>query len=252
MSVLVLTYHAIGRDGGALGIEPELFGEQLDVLLDAGASFLTVAQVAAAVDGGRLPARAVAVTFDDGLTSVAQDAAPILAERGLPATVFCVAGRLGAESDWPSARPGAPRFPLMTAQQLAELAAAGFEIGSHGMEHAPLVAGSEPQLYREVADSRLVLEQAVGVPVTSFAYPYGAGPTPVARSLVEKTYRAACTTTLGPVTGGADVHALPRVDVHYLRSPQLLRRALSGSLGPYLRARGLGARARRVLAKDYA
>jgi hypothetical protein len=97
-----------------------------------------------------------------------------------------------------------------------------------------------------------VLEQAAGVPVTSFAYPYGAGPSPAARALVASTYAAACTTRLGAVGQRTDVHALPRVDSHYLRRPQLLARALSGSLGPYLGARGLAARARRALVKDYA
>jgi peptidoglycan/xylan/chitin deacetylase (PgdA/CDA1 family) len=252
MSVVVLTYHGISRDGGPLALGPELFAEQLDALREEDASFLTVSQVADAVRARELPERAVAITFDDGLTSVAEEAAPLLAERGLPATVFCVAGRLGADSDWPSARPGAARLPLLAAPDLAELAANGFEIGSHGMEHAPLVGGSEPQLHREIVESRRVLEQAVGVPVSSFAYPYGAGPVRAARVLVEETYAAACTTALGAVTTAADVHSLPRVDVHYVRSPQLLRRALSGSLGPYLRARAIGARARRKLVKDYA
>ena len=252
MSVLVLTYHGLGRAGGPLAIEPELFAAQLDCLAEQGAQFVTVSELAAAIRAGELPDRAVAVTFDDGMTSVAEEAAPVLAERGLSATVFCVAGRLGGTSDWPSARPGTPRFPLMGARELAELAAGGFEIGSHGMVHEPLVGDSEPLLRREIVDSRLVLEQAIGVAVHSFAYPYGAGPSPAARRAVAATYRAACTTALAIVTRGADAHALPRVDAHYLRSPQLLRRAISGSLGSYLRARALGAGARRRLVKDYA
>jgi len=88
VSVLVLTYHAIGRDRGPLAIEPELFAAQLDCLADAGAQFLTVSEIAAALRSGDLPGRGVAVTFDDGMTSVAENAAPLLAERGLTSTVF--------------------------------------------------------------------------------------------------------------------------------------------------------------------
>ena len=111
---------------------------------------------------------------------------------------------------------------------------------------------SESLLRREVVESRLVLEQAVGVTVTSFAYPYGARPTSAARRLVGETYTAACATTLDTVRIGSDPHALPRVDAHYVKKPSLLGAALAGSLGPYLRARRVAAGARRRVLKDYA
>lgn len=252
MSTIVLTYHEISSAPGALAIDPELFAAHLDGLLEAGATFLTVTELATHLRAGTLPDPAVAITFDDGACSVAEEAAPLLAERGLPATAFVVAGRLGGESDWPSARREAPRLRLMDAPALAELAAHGFEIGSHGMDHTPLVEHYDTLLRQEVVDSRLVLEQAVGVPVSSFAYPYGAGPSAAARRLVASTYEAACTTVLAEVRAGCDVHALPRVDAHYLRRPALLRRAVRGSLDPYLRVREFGAGARRRLVKDYA
>jgi peptidoglycan/xylan/chitin deacetylase (PgdA/CDA1 family) len=252
VSALVLTYHAVGAEGGPLAVPSDVFRAHLDCLGEAGASFLTVSELARRVGEGSLPERAVAITFDDGLRSVAAEGAPLLAEQGIAATVFCVAGRLGADSAWPSARQDVPVLPLMTAGELAVLGAAGFEIGSHGMEHAPLVDGSDAQLRREIVESRHVLEQAVGVSVGSFAYPYGAAPSPAARELVQETYASACTTSLGRVTGTADIHALPRVDAHYVRRPALLRRALDGSLDSYLRARALGAGARRRLVRDYA
>jgi peptidoglycan/xylan/chitin deacetylase (PgdA/CDA1 family) len=252
VSGLVLTYHAVGPDGGALAVDADLFRAHVDELREAEAAFLTVSELAAGLRRGTLPDRAVAITFDDGLSSVAEAAAPVLAEYELCATVFCVAGRLGGDSSWPSARADATPLPLMNAQDLAELAAAGFEIGSHGMDHAPLVTGSDALLGREIAESQLVLEQAVGVTVRSFAYPYGAEPSEAARRLVERTYDAACTTSLGRISRGADPLRLPRVDAHYVRRPALLRRALTGTLDPYLRARAIGAGARRRLVKDYA
>lgn len=248
MTAFVLTYHGIERRDGPLFVDPHLFAAQLDCIVESGATALTISGLAERLRAGTLPDRAVAITFDDGFRSVAENAAPLLAERGLPATVFCVAGRLGGLSDWPSALPGSPALPLMGADDLRDLPA--FEIGSHGMQHDPLVAGCELAL--EVVESRRTLEEAVGKPVRAFAYPYGAPPTDTARQLVRETYDAACTTSMATVTARADVHALPRIDIHYLRSPQLLKRALAGSLGPYLGARGLAARARRALVKDYA
>jgi hypothetical protein len=53
------------------------------------------------------------------------------------------------------------------------------------------------------------------------------------------------------VRPGDDPHGIPRVDIHYLRRTELLRRALDGGLDAYLSARRLGARVRRLVRADY-
>jgi peptidoglycan/xylan/chitin deacetylase (PgdA/CDA1 family) len=249
--VLVLTYHAVESGPAPLCIDPETFRAHLDCLVEAGVRTLTISELARALRTGSLVEPAAAITFDDAFASVASAAAPLLAERGLTATLFCVAERMGGMSEWPTQRPGGLRRALATPAALAELAAQGFEIGSHGMEHAPLDGGEDGLLRREVVDSKQILEHASGASVCSFAYPYGAVPTPHARALVERVYDAACSAAPGYVTPASDPYALPRVDAHYVRRPELLRLALGGSLRPYLSARKLGARARRALRKDY-
>ena len=245
---LVLTYHAIEQGPPPLTVEPALFREHLDRIVDSGATALTFAWLAEAMQAGRLPERAVAITFDDGAASVARVAAPLLAERGLPATIFCVAGFLGRRSDWPSARPGEHRLDLASAAELAELAAAGFEIGSHGFEHAPLARADPDLARREIVDSRARLEDAAGTTVTSFAYPYGSVGS---RRLVRATYSAACGAGPGAVGARTSAYAIPRVDVHYLRRPELLARGVSGRLRPYLLLRATLARARRTVRSDF-
>lgn len=249
---LVLTYHAVEDGVGALFVDPGTFARQLDCIVESGAEPLTVAQLADRLRAGTLDRPAVAVTFDDGIASVARVAAPLLVERGLPATVFCVAGHVGGVSDWPSALPGSARLELADADELAALARAGFEIGAHGLMHAPLDSGDEELFRRELVEARDVLERVTRTRVLSLAYPYGAAPAAAAARIVERTYVAACTTVPGETRQGANLFALPRVDAHYLRRPELLRRALEGTLGPYLAARRIGSRARRALRKDYA
>jgi peptidoglycan/xylan/chitin deacetylase (PgdA/CDA1 family) len=249
-STLILTYHSISTGPSPLCIAPARLREHLDCVLDAGATVLSIAALAAALRERRLPERSAAITFDDGYADVAT-AAPLLAERGMSCTVFCVAGFLGSLSDWPTLPRRAPRLPLATPAQLAELAGAGFEIGSHGVEHTPLHCASEPTLRRELVDSRAMLEQAVGAQVRSFACPYGIPPPAAARALMERAYEAVCADGLRPVRPGADPLALPRVDAHYLRRPAQLRKALDGSTRPYLALRRAGARARRLVLTDY-
>jgi peptidoglycan/xylan/chitin deacetylase (PgdA/CDA1 family) len=238
VTVVVLTYHAVEDGPAPLCIEPERFRAQVDCLLEVGAETLTISQLAACLRDGTLPARAVAITFDDGCASVARTAAPLLAERGLTATVFCVAGHLGGRNDWPTQPGGMPLLPLAGAGELVELHRAGVEIGAHGLEHAPLDAADATTAERELRDGRAILEEIVGSPVRSLAYPYGAAPGPAAASLVSELYDAACTTRPAHVRAATHPLALPRVDVHYLRRPAVFRRVVSGGLESYLRARG--------------
>jgi peptidoglycan/xylan/chitin deacetylase (PgdA/CDA1 family) len=248
---LVLTYHAVERGPAPLCVEPGLFREHLAVLAGLGATTLTVSELARGLRQGRLPRRAVAITFDDGFRSVVREAAPALAERGFKATVFCVAGHLGGVNDWNTQRPDAPRSHLAGPGELAELAAAGIEVGSHGVEHAPLDRAGPELAERELAESKARLADAVGLPVTSFAYPYAIVPSGPVRERAGELYEAACVGGMARAVPTSDPLAIPRVDSHYLRRPALLGRAVEGSLGPYMTVRRLGARARRLLVKDY-
>ncbi|MGI8593479.1 MAG: polysaccharide deacetylase family protein [Solirubrobacteraceae bacterium] len=250
MTALILTYHAIEEGPAPLCVAPRVFRAHLDAIAGSGAEVLTVSELVERMD--ELPERAVAITFDDGFRSVVEEAAPLLDARRMPATVFAVAGHLGADNGWPTQPPNALRRPLASGAELAALVDEGWEIGSHGLDHAPLTGAAGVLLQRELVTSRERLEAIVHAPVRSYAYPYGALPGPEGRLAVEHEYAAACTTELGGVQNGADPHALPRLEVHYVRRPDLLGRALDGSLTTYLNARRLGARARRMIRRDYA
>jgi peptidoglycan/xylan/chitin deacetylase (PgdA/CDA1 family) len=250
---LILTYHAIEAGPAPLCTDPRRFEAQVDAVVESGAEVVTVRDLAERLRSGTLgEASTVVLTFDDGFTSVAETAAPLLRARNLPATVFCVAGHLGGSSDWETARNGGFRSRIASAEALRRLAAAGFELGSHGVDHSPLADASGPTLRREIVESRTALEDLLETQVTSFAYPYGAVPDRAGRELVAETYRAACTTVLGRIPAAGDPLRLARVDAHYLRDPDRLARALRGELGGYLFARGVAARARRTIVKDYA
>jgi peptidoglycan/xylan/chitin deacetylase (PgdA/CDA1 family) len=248
---LIVTYHAIEPGSAPLCVHPDLFRAHVAAVLSSGARVVGVSELVAELASPTGAERLVAMTFDDGFASVARNAAPVLASHGLTATVFCVPGHLGGRNNWESERAGAYDSSLVTADEVQALAAAGIEIGSHGFGHLPASETRGAALEREIEESQEMLERLTATKVRSYAYPYGALPHPQARSLVERTYGAACTTRVAFVGQRPDVYALPRVDAHYLRRPELLRRAAEGSLGSYLVARRLGSRARRAFRKDY-
>jgi peptidoglycan/xylan/chitin deacetylase (PgdA/CDA1 family) len=251
VTALILTYHAVEEGPAPLCFPPKAFRAHLDAIAEAEAEVLTVAEMAAALHDGDLPDRAVAITFDDGFRSIIEHAAPMLHARSLPATVFAVSGHLGGENDWPTQPKRAPRRPLATAEELSELVGEGWEIGCHGLSHAPLAGATPGTLDRELIDARRQLAEATGADVRSFAFPYGAVPGDGARDILAHHYAAAVTTELGPVRPDSDVLALPRIETHYIRRGDLLLRSIEGTLDTYLGARRRLAKVRRVLRRDY-
>lgn len=248
---LLITYHAIEHGPQPLCVDPDLFRRHVETVLSDGARIVDVTTLVDQLSAPPSSERLVAFTFDDGFSSVARHAAPILSSYGVGATVFCVAGHVGGRNDWPTDRAGGLVSSLMSEEDIAQIVSDGLEVGSHGFSHVPISRVEGDLLRREVVESKQMLERLSGTTVRSFAYPYGALPDEDSRRLVGSTYDAACTTRLAAVDVGADLHLLPRVDAHYLRRPEILRRAVSGSLDSYLLLRRLGSRARRVLRPDY-
>jgi peptidoglycan/xylan/chitin deacetylase (PgdA/CDA1 family) len=109
----------------------------------------------------RYPAEpSVCITFDDGCETDLIAAAPVLREFGFNATFYLTAGFLGT--------PG-----YLTASQVRELDAQGFEIGCHSMTHPYLSDLPEPELKREIIDAKFQIEQIVGHPIEHFSCPGG-------------------------------------------------------------------------------
>ena len=154
-------------------VAPERFDRHLDLLAGWGFRFATLADAADAWHGGRrLPRKSVVLTFDDACRCCTEHALPLLAARAATATVFAVSGLLGGTNDWDAAG-GERREELMDAAALAEVAAAGCEVGSHGRRHRDLSRLEGPDLEGEVAGSKRDLEAALGHPVATLAWPYG-------------------------------------------------------------------------------
>ncbi|PWC84606.1 hypothetical protein TSH100_17310 [Azospirillum sp. TSH100] len=66
-----------------------------------------------------------------------------------------------------------PDRPVMAAADLRELAAAGFEIGSHTADHRRLPGLSREDAGRQMADGRAALEDILGMAVHGFCFPGG-------------------------------------------------------------------------------
>ena len=91
--------------------------------------------------------------------------------------------------------------------------------------------------------SKRALEDALGRAVEVLAYPYGRSGAGV-RAVAAAHYRASCGVEMGVARAAHDRHALPRIDVYYLRRPGVFG-TLGSPLGrAYLALRAWGRRLR--------
>jgi peptidoglycan/xylan/chitin deacetylase (PgdA/CDA1 family) len=197
--VLTLCYHAVAdRWTAPLSVTPEALESQLRLLVERGYRGSTFAD---AVSEAPAP-KTLVVTFDDAYRSVIDRALPILSKFGLPATVFTVTSFAGSEEPmtWPGidgwiGGPYEPELAPMSWDELSELAAAGWEIGSHTVTHPRLTSIDDAELAEELTRSRDVCSERIGTECRSLAFPYGDYDDRVVAATQEAGYSTAATLT---------------------------------------------------------
>jgi peptidoglycan/xylan/chitin deacetylase (PgdA/CDA1 family) len=210
----ILTYHSIDESGSPISMSEKVFRAQIGWLARARVPVVSLDALM------RMPsdADAIALTFDDAFVSFGDVAAPLLADHGLPATLFVVTDAAGATNRWNGQRHrGIPELPLLNWESLGRLADSGVELGAHTRTHADLSRVTSPQLHDEVVGSAERIERETGRAPTTFAYPYGALSDP-AVDLVATRFDWGCTTEMRSVGARETRARLPRLDMYYLRS----------------------------------
>lgn len=205
----VLMYHSISvytEDPYLVTVDPARFERQLAWLRARGFRGVSMRELLEARSRGAAN-NLVGLTFDDGYADFAENVVPRLARYGWTATVFVLSGRLGADNRWDVE---GPRKALMSATQVEQVAAAGMEIGSHGMLHRPLVDLEDDSLRAEVSRSRATLQELSGQPVRGFCYPYGHVDRRVAGAVRASGYDYGTAIWRGSTSGR---YALPRTYV---------------------------------------
>ena len=216
----VLTYHSIDRSGSAISVTPEAFRLHVEWLASSDVVVVTLPELLALPDD----VNAVAITFDDGLESIATEAAPLLAAHALPATVFVVTGHVGGDNRWSaSCDPKIPVQRVLGWQTLARLQSQGFTIGAHTRRHRHLTRCSDAELTDEVAGSADDIAAALGERPRTFAYPYGAF-NPAVASIVAQRFDIACTTVFQPLRPDTPRNLVPRLDACYFKDATHLSR----------------------------
>ncbi len=207
--VVVLCYHRLeGKAGGIYSIEPALFEQHMQKIKDSGVPVISMQDFLAWRRGEKnLAPKNIIITLDDGYVSEVDVGVPILKKFGFTATFFVYTAFInsgGKSVSW---------------AQLAELRDAGFEIGSHTVSHIDLrkkpakAPDYDAWLENEIAGSKKILEERLGIKVATIAFPGGNVNDKVRAATHAAGYEAGFSVYGARLGVGSDAMSLGRYDV---------------------------------------
>ena len=170
-AIPVLTYHRFGDNcDSPLCMPADVFDRQMRYLTDNGFHTVTPEELLAFLHYREpLPKRSVWITMDDGYRSTYKVAYPILKKYGFTATMFVYTEFVGAS-----------RLAI-TWDQLREMKASGFAVGSHTVTHSDLTKPRPEEstdafiarIRRELGESKKMIDRKLGQKTIVLAYPFG-------------------------------------------------------------------------------
>ena len=212
----VLCYHRIGGplELGVTRVSRSVFARQMTALAHAGWRTLTLEEFAKSrtTHDGR---RTFLLTFDDGYSSLAKHAYPILAELGFTATTFVITDYVGKTNTWDT-RYTWNRLRHLSWTDIEQWRARGLDFGSHGRTHRRLTWLDDATVETELRRSREVLASRLGSDAgRAIAYPFGAVDARVARHAQNAGYELGFAGVRGSGGGAGTVLHVSRVPVYF-------------------------------------
>jgi peptidoglycan/xylan/chitin deacetylase (PgdA/CDA1 family) len=213
---LVLNFHGIGVAPGNVPTAERQYWCRVD-------SFRAMLDEVSELSAGT--GTSIQITFDDGNLSDATVALPALLARGMTATFFVCAGRIGQTG-------------FVDAAALRDLLAAGMAIGSHGWNHVDWRRTDDKALQHETLGALHEISAVIGIQVDEVGVPFGSYDRRVLNQLRGGGVRTVYTSDGGraPLAGWL----VPRLSYSASWTQGTLRRAVIDPIGKFERTkRGL-------------
>jgi peptidoglycan/xylan/chitin deacetylase (PgdA/CDA1 family) len=233
-AIPILSYHQTetrpphGVPWRSLVLPPSTFARQLKALRMLGYTGLSMVDLEPYLRGEK-KGKVVGITLDDGYLNNFANALPALRDVGFTATCYMVSGQMGGSNVWDQPHGILPSR-LMDVAHLKAWLAAGMDVGAHTRNHVDLTQCDDTTAREEIAGVKADLQQALGVEVRHFCYPYGRHRADLAEMAREAGYVTATTTVPVRARSTHDMMMLPRICVEDEPLPLLLAKVCTGYL----------------------
>ena len=216
--IAILSYHqtatppARGVPVRSLVLPPWRFALQLHTLKALGWRGLSMRDLEPYLRGER-EGKVFGITLDDGYLNNHRARAADPAPAGVHRDRL---HRDGADRRHQRLGPfqGRPPTALMGLDELRSWLDAGMELGAHTRTHVDVTTCSDATARDEIIGSKRDLEDALGIEVRTFCYPYGAHRAEHADIVRQAGFQTATTIVSTRVRPGDDPMRLPRISIH--------------------------------------
>ncbi|MBV9573021.1 MAG: polysaccharide deacetylase family protein [Acidobacteriales bacterium] len=236
-SIPILMYHSVSeQDESATGAyyrtstTPDRFAAQMQWLKDQGYRSCSPAQATQYLRENMSGAgKQVVITFDDGYRDFYSHAFPVLQQYGFSAIVYLPTAFIGNTSIQFKGKD------CLTWAEVRELRSYGMWFGSHTVNHPQLHDLGRAVIREEIRNSKQEIEEKLGCPVKSFAYPYAFPQTDVAFSrwlreaLVAGGYSDGVCTMVGRAKRESDPLFLERLPINSCDDHDFFTAKLNGA-----------------------
>lgn len=216
--VTVLSYRNPGLEGSRLAMEAgagQEFRRQLELLDRWGFTMITLSDCRLFFKGElHLPRRPIILTFDQGAVDLTDVVFPALSDIGGRAVVFLSTGSV---TGTPSVRGAGDGFAQgLPPDQMRAMHAAGIEFGSLMCTSRRLTDLSADEVTEELVMSKERLENLLGAPVYSCAYPHGTANAAVRQLAKQAGYEFAVRGATPHTVFGTDLFDICRQSVTWI------------------------------------
>lgn len=185
----------------SLNVDPTTFDSQMAYLNQTGYRTITADDLAHALTSHQGLGKAVVVTDDDGYSDFFTYGFPVIQKYHITVNLMIPTGLMN--------NPG-----YLNWDQLKSMQGSGLVfVSNHTWSHANLGAASQDKLQFEVTTAKKQLEEQLGRPVDTFAYPYGSETNNVINYLRTNGFIAAFSTFPGTTQCDSFIMTLHRTRI---------------------------------------
>lgn len=196
LHIPVIIYHSVrpytkgeSKYQDLYDVTPELLDQELTYMEEHGYHAVLMRDVDAHWRSGTpLPEKPVILSFDDGWKNQYEYAFPVLQKHQMKAVFYIFTNPIDHKNaHW------------MSWDDVLTLDNAGMEIGGHSRTHPILtkISHDNAKLDHEILEPKKIIEERLGHPIISFAYPFGAKNESVEIAVARAGYQIARTTISG-------------------------------------------------------
>ncbi|WP_417616731.1 polysaccharide deacetylase family protein [Oceanisphaera sp.] len=217
----IIMYHRFIKDDSEKGVHGtymhvDMLEKHFKLLKFLGYQTLTFADLAEQGLAERLASgkKYIMITVDDGYKDNYELLFPLLKKYGFKAVIYAVTGE--QFNRWDVEHPSNPekRVELMSPAQIKEMADSGLvEFGGHTLTHPHLDSLDKDAQHHEIAENKAQLEQLLGKPLMSFAYPFGSHNQDSKDLAQALGYPFAVATNSGPLAMHQDPYQIRRIAI---------------------------------------